>query len=470
MSIWKSVKRSLGFGGDTDEDYDYETPTVHDDEEPQQKAIAEPDESNANVRAEEPAIEVPKFDTGVRDKIFDGVLAVFNSALPDFLQRSIDPDAQRKALSDSLDASVNSYIDGLTAEAVRYAQARQRSESEAARIESEKLRREIDSMTQQKNSIREQQLSADRRRRALKDRVTDLEAQLEKVEAEREQFELENRSLVNKLKLAEVQPGIIEELQKEIEQLKSGAPAPVEVVPEDVQKELEELRSRCADFDKANELSKNMYTEVQAQFAEAQAEIETLKANIATLEAVSAEAMDKSSAADEQKLAADERVTEAEAKVAEAEAKIADAESKVAESEAKVADANARIAELEGKVAEADNIGESVMELQTQLEKVQDVINKRDERIAKLKSTNKQLKEEVEALQKQLDEQKDSDTGLFTIPGGDMDDDFETPDWFVSEPGPDTPPLRPANSEFGYTEPPRRAQAPVNDAQLSLFD
>ena len=51
----------------------------------------------------------------------------------------------------------------------------------------------------------------------MADRVTDLEAQVERLEAEREQYELENKSLLNKLKVADIQPGVVDEMSKEIE-------------------------------------------------------------------------------------------------------------------------------------------------------------------------------------------------------------------------------------------------------------
>ena len=80
-------------------------------------------------------------------------------------------------------------------------------------------------LEQQRSSLREAQLSADRRRRALSDRVNDLESKLATAEAEREQFELENKSLLNKLKVADVQPALVEDLTKEVERLKAALAA-----------------------------------------------------------------------------------------------------------------------------------------------------------------------------------------------------------------------------------------------------
>ncbi len=49
-----------------------------------------------------------------------------------------------------------------------------------------------------------------------------------------------------------------------------------------------------------------------------------------------------------------------------------------------------------------------------------------------------------------------------------LEDDFECPDWFVSQPAPGEGSLRTSEEPFGYT-PPARKHTPENDAQLSLF-
>ncbi len=49
-----------------------------------------------------------------------------------------------------------------------------------------------------------------------------------------------------------------------------------------------------------------------------------------------------------------------------------------------------------------------------------------------------------------------------------LEDDFECPDWFVSQPAPGEGSLRVSDEPFGYT-PPVRKPTPENDAQLLLF-
>ena len=316
---------------------------------------------------------------------------------------------------------------------MQYAEAKLKNAADTAHRESERLRTEMGQLEQQRTSLREQQLSAERRRRALADRVNDLEGQLASAEAEREQFDLERKSLLNKIKLADVQPAVIEDLQKEIERLKAGSAqsAADTAETEALKAELEQLKSALAEANEALEISRKALDD-QRQLAE------------------TSQAMYN----DLQNQLVDER----------------DARTKA-----------------EAEVAETRNIYESVVEMQKQMQMVEKVIQKRDERISRLKATNKKLKEELAGLKEQLSDNAigHRDGGLFDIipeepeQGAEttpeeeaalaaLEDDFECPDWFVSQPEPGEGSLRTSEESFGYT-PPVRKHTPENDAQLSLF-
>ncbi len=317
-------------------------------------------------------------------------------------------------------------------QAEQYAEAKLRASVEASKRDAEQLRAEMQQLEQQRTSIREQQLSADRRRRAMADRVTDLEGQVERLEAEREQFELENKSLLNKLKVADIQPGVVDEMSKEIEELKQrlaqGESATDTAAAEEYERRIAEaaqaaekekaaLQQTIDDLKQQAELSQGMYNDLQQQLS--------------------------------------------------------------AEREAHKTDSD--------ELAQARKLLEEVNEMQAQFAQVETIIRKRDERIEKLKASNKRLRDEVTAVKEQLaavegpnlfgyaeasaqaEAHADEEIKKVASEIAAIEDDFECPDWFVAEPGPNTASLRTDDSEFGYTEPPRKPHKPDSDAQLSLF-
>lgn len=369
---------------------------------------------------------VPTVSAEMKAKIYEGAVAIFNQTLPDFLSRSVDPQAQQRLLAESIDKSVDQYLDNLMKQAEQYAEAKLRASVEASKRDAEQLRAEMQQLEQQRTSIREQQLSADRRRRAMADRVTDLEGQVERLEAEREQFELENKSLLNKLKVADIQPGVVDEMSKEIEELKQrlaqGESATDTAAAEEYERRIAEaaqaaekekaaLQQTIDDLKQQAELSQGMYNDLQQQLS--------------------------------------------------------------AEREAHKTDSD--------ELAQARKLLEEVNEMQAQFAQVETIIRKRDERIEKLKASNKRLRDEVTAVKEQLaavegpnlfgyaEAHADEEIKKVASEIAAIEDDFECPDWFVAEPGPNTASLRTDDSEFGYTEPPRKPHKPDSDAQLSLF-
>ena len=454
MSFFSGIKRALGFGADYEENDEDTVVHIGTDDNTDERPVAE--------NAPEPQSEVcrPAVDPDVKARIFEGAVAVFNEALPDFLRRSVDPELQRRRLAESLDKGVDEYLDSLVHSAEIYAETRLRSAADSSRRESERLRGEMENLEQQRSALREQQLSADRRRRALADRVTDLEAQLAKSDAEREQFELENRSLLNKLKVADIQPSVVEEMSKEIEslrkQLREGT-TPDAVPASELQVKLDEaLKARDEAVQKLADVqveADGMIAKARAEAAGAAAACE--KAERAFEDCRTQQQMQQQMYNDLQSQLAAERET---------------------------------VRKLQQEKAEAVKIADSVVELQAQMTQVEEIIRKRDERIARLKAANKQLKDRVAEREEVAKRAVERDDGLFNLPPepsdadkknkqildaevlSAMEDDFECPDWFVSEPAPgETSPLLASDSEFGYQEPPKKPKKPENDAQLSLF-
>ena len=423
MSFASAFKRIFGLDSD---DYSENIDTTAEDADVQVH-------TGADSGSDEPDdTPVPTVSAEMKAKIYEGAVALFNQALPDFLSRSVDPAAQQRLLAESIDKSVDQYLDSLMQQAEQYAEAKLRASVEASKRDAEQLRAEMQQLEQQRTSIREQQLSADRRRRAMADRVTDLEGQVERLEAEREQFELENKSLLNKLKVADIQPGVVDEMSKEIEELKQrlaqGESATDTAAAEEYERRIAEaaqaaekekaaLQQTIDDLKQQAELSQGMYNDLQQQLS--------------------------------------------------------------AEREAHKTDSD--------ELAQARKLLEEVNEMQAQFAQVETIIRKRDERIEKLKASNKRLRDEVTAVKEQLaavegpnlfgyaeasaqaEAHADEEIKKVASEIAAIEDDFECPDLFVAEPGPNTASLRTDDSEFGYTEPPRKPHKPDSDAQLSLF-
>lgn len=454
MSFISSIKRAFGFGSDEDDEL-YADTVVSETSDTGTQAQSDASDASAQPASEAGQPQAPAIDPEVKAKIFHGVVAVFNEALPDFLNRSVDPEAQSRRLSEMLDDGLNAYLDSLVKSACDYAESKVRVASDNARQESSRLRTELQQLEHQRSSIREQQLSAERRRRALDDRVKDLEGQLADVESQREQFELENRSLLNKLKVADFQPGVVEEMSAQIEQLKAQLAEAVKGTPSEG-----EGAAATADTSATAEA-----------LAAAEAERDRLKAECDRLTAETATHRD----------AAGRAAAEAD----EARKALADIRTQLDVNVAMYNDMQTSFAterearqKAEASLVEARQLLDNVYELQAQMTKVEEMLRKRDERIARLKETNKKLRDELASEKARAGT---ADNGLFSLPAEPapaapaidvtaIEEDFECPEWFVSEPAPgEVSPLLTSDVDFGYQEPPRKPRKPDNDAQLSLF-
>lgn len=396
-------------------------------------------EATENVTAAAPEVAADsslEIDPAMKTQIFEGVLTVFNATLPDFLRRSIDPEAQRQALADSLDSSIAQYLDSLAERADRRAAARLRSAADQAKAESERLRSRMEAVETEKSHLREQQLSADRRRRALDDRVRDLEGQLAKAEADGEQLRLENQSLVNKLKVADIQPAVIDELNARIKELTDENAGLRQQTGSDA---LDAANARIADFESGAELNKSMISQLESRLAE------------------------------------EARLRDEEARLKDEEAKLKEeALADLAKVRDELARTRTRLADAKAELDEASKIGEAVAKMQERIEGVQDVIRKRDEKIARLRAANKRLKDNLAEMEANFKNRMQvAPAGLFALDNDDtidkIEDDFQCPEWFVSEPEPGTPIIKSELDDFGYQEPPKKPRPPENEAQLSLF-
>ena len=279
---------------------------------------------------------------------------------------------------------------------------------------------------------------------------------------------LENRSLLNKLKVADFQPGVVEEMSAQIEQLKAQLAEATNGTPAEG-----EGAAATADSSAAAEA-----IAAAEALAAAEAERDRLTAEcdrlVAECDRLTAET-------DTQRDAAGRAAAEAE----EARKALADIRTQLDVNVAMYNDMQTSFAterearqKAEASLVEARQLLDNVYELQSHMTKVEEMLRKRDERIARLKETNKKLRDELASEKARAGS---ADNGLFSLPAEPapaapaidvtaIEEDFECPEWFVSEPAPgEVSPLLTSDVDFGYQEPPRKPRKPDNDSQLSLF-
>lgn len=448
MSFLKSLKSAFGFGPSEPLEDDR---LLSDDS----SATAEPEsEQPAATDQNSPAPEAPELDPDAVKGIFSSVIAVFNQSLPPFVKESLDPKAQEDFLYRSLEQSMKDYLTRLIDDSRVYAENALRHSNHETMAELARLRQEKQNLEQQRSSIKEQQLSADRRRRAMADRVQDLEAQVANLEAEREQFDLENKSLLNKIKLSEIQPAVVEELSAEVERLRAqlaGGPAAqpsgqdftIEIKNRDAR--IAELEALIEGREEAQRTATEMFNSLQHELVEERRKAaETLEATRKELE-----------------------------------------------------DANRRLSELDSantekdaQLEEASRLLKGMEQLSEQMQQVESAINKRDEKIKSLQNKNRELKQRLDKAEKRLHSELMSPSLPFGVedeaagyaasddmiatspirPEDLQDDDFQPVDWLTGTPPKGTVVRSElTDEEFGYQEPPRKPKPKDHDSQLSLF-
>lgn len=447
MSFLNKMKRAMGFGAaDTDED---EALYADSDTE---SAAAPPTPSDKEPAPAAPAAPLPQyaFDAVRRDTIFALVVEEFNKALPEFLAKAVDPERQRRMLLGKLDDGIAAYLDSLSQLARLHSESmwKERQDQLSAQLEAVKQRAE--EIERQAAEVRQKQLSADRQKRALTDRTHDLETQLARSESEREQYELENRSLVNRLKVA----GIVGE---DVEKLRA---------------ENDELRRKL--FRVGNTDGNSEATNEAAAF---------VAEEIASL----TDRLGKET----------ERADRAEKSVAEAEGRAGDAAARIAALEQQLQTTEGRLKATSEELAEhkqvVDNLGKLEETLTSQDAKIRSQrkqLDARDNEIAELKARLQKVEDEGARKEKEL---MDEIRSLRDVPAPGMEirfdvvsepeapciseDDldaieasFESGEWFTKNPPPETPSMRrPENEEYGYHAPRRKPTPADNPNQLSLF-
>lgn len=471
MSFLSGLSKIFGFG------------TAEDDTEYTDDAPARREDSSDTAPAA--ASQATPDQQEMTRRIFDKVVEIVNTSLPDFLAKSVDPDREKQYMFEALDQSMREYILSLDSAARARCEAMWQSERDGLRAEMDKLKEQARQLEEKRSAMKERQLSADRQKRALSERVHDLEAQILKLEAEREQLELENKSLINKAKVANVYETELEEMRRRLAEVSAGAAAPA------AEPDTAALDAARREAEQLSEQLSKLKEENARLAAEAQRMADARQA------AQVKDQMDDAMHSELRKTAA-----EATARAREFEAKCHDLEQALALSEARAADAQAQ-AEARAAEAAAAPSQQQLEEIMAQVQRFSDVKDKLDRRIAQLKDTlarsqseneqlrstiknnllvhaqqEKQLRDQIDRLQACAHPRRAADIAaepaapqdINIDDTSDIDDVIMRSDFLSSEPMPGRFPTKPKDDpEFGYTPPPKKPRAGESDAQMTLF-
>lgn len=469
MAFLNSIKRALGLDPtDNDELNEGIDATVHPLSTHRQQSVSAPDQvvTQPQEPQTEPMSEPQTPDDEMKIRIFEHVVAIFDESLPEFLKSSVDADAQRQYIYQTLDQSIKDYLTNLESAARSYQRDSWMRDRQRLESETHELRDKLKDADDKVANWSQRQLSNDRQIRTLKERVHDLETQVNSLEAEKEQFQLENRSLVNKLRVSAVQ-----------------------MSDEDV-----DLATKLTEITDKYKIAETMVSELTSEAATAKSEASVLA----------------------EKLRQSNNDLEAKSQQLDTlKAELASAQSNVLTAHDEIDSLKQQLTATQAELKEANEDLETVAQLEEAVDKFEDAKAAKDNRINQLSAENNRLqllidshKNEIAALKRTIEANLDTQVKnegklleriasledeiahrptiqLEDIPEepiteqpkqkrkrkpkiSAIDDSIDDTAWLVSTPPPGKSIVAEPDPEFGYQEPTRKP-APQNDAQLSLW-
>ena len=374
--------------------------------------------------------------------IFDSLLEVFNEAQPDFIRKCLDMDAQRRYLYNCVDASFRDYILRIKDSARNEACRERDNEHRRMTEEIDSLRVQVKDSGKTTDDLKAMRASADRQKRTFNERIRDLERQLAAAMAEKEQYDFEVKSLMNKLKVQQLQQS-------------------------DVQ-ELDELRTRLADANKQITAMNAASAMRETSEAASRREIESLRARVKELTTQLDDAREEAGAAVIKESASESDILLLKRRLAEAEATMKASEQRLVDAESKARNLQVRLDEAEKALKEtsATDTEEKTVSSDIFCFGMPAVEHHDDESPEKIPAADVVSQPEEQAPKKRRGRPKKTMPRISAI-----DESMDSTEWLVATPPAGTSvkvaPL--SDPAFGYQEPPRKPQPPENDAQMLLF-
>ena len=184
MAFLNSLKRAFGVAGEDDIELEFDEP------EATAEALQMPPELAAPT-------ELPE-DAPV--EVLDAILTVVNESLAPIVRESIDQQRQRLWLYGRLGQPLTTFVERLRKQATE----KLTGDRTKMQTELEEMRAERKELANRREEQKANLLSEQRQRRALQERNRDLEQKIAELDGEIEQHRLTISSLMNKLRVSEV--------------------------------------------------------------------------------------------------------------------------------------------------------------------------------------------------------------------------------------------------------------------------
>lgn len=286
MAFFRKLRAAFGFGDDESEEelnekflpYEaqHRTPYINPFKKEEEEERIMESQGEEDIAVSSGAAVVKDGVDELPIEMYNGVLSIINSTIPTFVRECLDVEAEKRAIAKALSPHIKGAIEKARKQIEENAQRKwdnERAEMSARVEQAELAGKEAAERAEQD---RAKVMSADAQRKAVTERCRTLENRVAELEAEREQFDLENKSLINKVKVAQVHADDAahyreeaEDLRKQIAELKEKSASEVNAEAEsrwsdEVARLQQEIAAKDADIDTLTKKEQETATELAA--------------------------------------------------------------------------------------------------------------------------------------------------------------------------------------------------------------
>ena len=286
MAFFRKLRATFGFGDDESEEelnekflpYEaqHRTPYINPFKKEEEEERIMGSQGEEDIAVSSGAAVVKDGVDELPIEMYNGVLSIINSTIPTFVRECLDVEAEKRAIAKALGPHIKGAIEKARKQIEENAQRKwdnERAEMSARVEQAELAGKEAAERAEQD---RAKVMSADAQRKAVTERCRTLENRVAELEAEREQFDLENKSLINKVKVAQVHADDAahyreeaEDLRKQIAELKEKSASEVNAEAEarwsgEVARLQQEIAAKDADIDTLTKKEQETASELAA--------------------------------------------------------------------------------------------------------------------------------------------------------------------------------------------------------------